>query len=113
MRKNKGQALIEFILIMPIFLIILLSIIDYGNILYQKYQLENATENVIELYRNDNDLEINNIIEKEKISLDINSEDEYTKFTFQKNVKILSPGLTLVLGQNYKIISERIIYSEA
>ena len=37
--NKKGQALIEFILIMPIFLILIMSLIDVGNIYIKKYEL--------------------------------------------------------------------------
>jgi len=41
MKNNKGQALVEFIIILPIFLLLIISIIDFGNIISKKYSLEN------------------------------------------------------------------------
>ena len=40
MKNKKGQALVEFVVIMPIFIMLLISIIDLGNIIYKKYHLE-------------------------------------------------------------------------
>ena len=37
MKDNHGQALIEFIIIIPVLLFILFAIVDIGNIIYQKY----------------------------------------------------------------------------
>ena len=41
MRNNRGQALVEFILILPVFLMIILCMIDFGKIFYEKYALQN------------------------------------------------------------------------
>ena len=50
MKSNKGQALVEFIMIIPIFIFILLAIVDFGNIIYQKYQLENNIDTIADMY---------------------------------------------------------------
>ena len=39
MKNNKGQALVEFIIILPIFLLLIISVIDFGNIISKKYFL--------------------------------------------------------------------------
>ena len=39
--NRKGQALVEFVLILPLFIMLLFAIIDFGNILNQKSKLEN------------------------------------------------------------------------
>ena len=46
--NKKGQALIEFILILPIILLILVYLIDIGHIFMQKYDLNNSLETVSE-----------------------------------------------------------------
>ena len=51
--KNRGQALVEFILIVPIFLLILLAIIDFGNIFKTKYDLQNDLDLIAELYKDE------------------------------------------------------------
>ena len=38
MKSNKGQALVEFVVIMPIFIMLLISIIDLGNIYNQSLE---------------------------------------------------------------------------
>ena len=37
MKKNKGQALVEFIIIIPVLLLLLMGMIDFGNIIHKKY----------------------------------------------------------------------------
>ena len=39
--NRKGQALVEFVLILPIFIMILFSIVDFGMIFNKKNELEN------------------------------------------------------------------------
>ena len=50
--NKKGQALIEFVIILPIFLLLVMGVLDFGNILYQKYKLENSVDYITDLYKN-------------------------------------------------------------
>ena len=67
MKDNKGQALVEFIIILPIFLLLIISVIDFGNIISKKYSLENDIDTIYDLYKNE---EYQNIDEyaKEKLN---------------------------------------------
>ena len=51
MKMNKGQALVEFIIILPVALLLVLGVIDFGNIIYKKYTLENDLNTVVDLYQ--------------------------------------------------------------
>ena len=44
--NRKGQALIEFVLILPIFILILFATVDFGLILSKKNELENTSVDV-------------------------------------------------------------------
>ena len=48
--KDKGQALIEFVLILPVILLILLYIIEFGRITLKKQQLESNMDLIVNLY---------------------------------------------------------------
>ena len=50
--NKKGQALVEFVLILPVFLMILFAVVDFGNLLYRKNQLENVSTDIVRLIRN-------------------------------------------------------------
>lgn len=43
LKANKGQAIIEFAVVLPVMLIILLGIIDFGIVFYNKAMLTNAS----------------------------------------------------------------------
>ena len=46
--NKKGQALVEFILILPILILILLLVIDMGRLMIMKNHLESVLSNVKE-----------------------------------------------------------------
>ena len=55
--NRKGQALVEFVLILPIFIMILFSIVDFGMIFNKKNELENISIDIINLLNNNNKIE--------------------------------------------------------
>ena len=59
--NNKGQALVEFILIFPIIVLILCIIIDFSNVFVSENKLENKLDDVIYLIRNNKENDIINI----------------------------------------------------
>ena len=50
--NSKGQALVEFVIIIPIIMMIIFVIIDFSNVFYQKNNLENITNDVVRLKEN-------------------------------------------------------------
>lgn len=110
--NKKGQALIEFIVIMPIFLIIVLVLIDFGNILYKRYQLESDLDYIVDLYERDFNDKIVSYTNDKDISVDYQYDSNEVKIILTKNVSVLTPGLKLVLNSPYTIRVERVIYDE-
>ena len=51
MKNKKGQALVEFVIILPIFVFMVLTVIDIGKIIFFRNELENEMSDVIDLYR--------------------------------------------------------------
>ena len=54
--NRKGQALIEFVLILPVFLMILFLVIDFGTIYVAKMKLESTSTEIIDSYYDNHDL---------------------------------------------------------
>ena len=109
-KNKKGQALVEFVIILPVLLLIVISMVDFGNLLYQKYQLEQNLEYVSDLYlANDT-----NALEQEKQRLNVKTEEDgkYIKLTIEKEAKLSSPILRRVLGENYVIATSRKLYQD-
>ena len=109
--NRKGQALIEFVLILPIFILILFATIDFGLILSKKNELENISVDVVAMLKNKKSItEVNNMYSDVKIEEE--KSDDYTKVIISEDVDIMTPGLNLVLGDPYKIQIERNIPNE-
>ena len=55
------------IIILPVFLLIMLAVIDFGNIISKKYSLENSLDTVTDMYlSNGNNIDSNDYISVEK-----------------------------------------------
>lgn len=104
--NRKGQALIEFVLILPIFILILFAIVDFGMILSKKNELENISTDITYMLRNGTTIQdIKNSYPDNEISIEKN--DKYTKVSISYDLKIITPGLNLILDSPYKIVVER------
>lgn len=104
--NRKGQALVEFVLILPIFIMILFSIVDFGMIFNKKNELENISVDIINLLNNNNKIEE---IQKEypKVDIKLTDEEKYTIVEISAKVNIITPGLNRVLGNPYIVKVER------
>ena len=115
MINKKGQALVEFIIILPILLFIVLIVIDFGVILSNKNRMESMINDIVKMYENNETIEtIDNYIEKNinDTNLEIEPTDKYINILLDKKYDFITPGLDKILGENYKIKVERIVYNE-
>lgn len=110
MLNKKGQALIEFLIILPMFLLIVMGMFDFGNILYQKYKLENSVDYIVDLYRDSKEEDLEVYLDKNGIDMYTRFGDDYNTVELLKRVDIITPGLDLILGDTYKIRTTKIIY---
>ena len=106
--NRKGQALVEFVLILPIFLVILFAVVDFGMILSKKNELENISVDVVSMIKNNDSLEDIKILYPD-INIDVNSDNRYTTIKIYKDIDVMTPGLNLVLGDPYEVLVERTI----
>lgn len=103
MKSNRGQALIEFILILPVFLMLILGIIDFGKIFYTKYTMQNDLDLISNLYSSKKEDEYNNYVNNNNLKLQISTNNNLTTIQISKTIDINTPGLNKVLGNQYKI----------
>lgn len=113
--NKKGQALVEFIIILPVFIFMLLAMIDIGKILYFNNKIESKIDDVITMYENKYQYEVI----KKSISKDLqnttfkmNENEKYIEFILEKKVDIITPGLNLIFDNPYKINVKRVIYND-
>lgn len=112
MRNEKGQALIEFVLILPLFLLMVIGTIDLGNIVYKKYSLEGKLDYVVDLYKNESEVKLNNYLNEENLDVTLNQKASYTEIILIDHSKVSTPILKEIIGNNYKIEAKRTIYEE-
>lgn len=114
--NRRGQALVEFVIILPIFVFMILAIIDIGKIVFFRNELENEMSDVVDLYRNQKSFqEIEKDLEllEEDIQLEIQNNDNQTiTFFLKKDVEILTPGLNLILDSPFPLEVKRVIAYE-
>ncbi len=114
--NRKGQALIEFIILLPILIFIIFGIIDFGIIYSKKNNLESVINDVVDMYKNSESFEnINEYLDKnfENLKLNITNEDnKFVSFILSEDIKTITPGLNLFIGAPYVIETKRVIFYE-
>lgn len=91
MKNNKGQALVEFVLIMPIFILMIISFIDLGYLYLEKIDLNNDLNYIEQLYKNNKEDKIREYVDKEKINYNIKISDSGTEISLNKKANVNSP----------------------
>lgn len=107
--NRRGQALIEFVLILPVFLMILFAIVDFGNYLFSRNELENTSTDITRLLLSDHSLsEIS--LEYPDVDIEFDSyKDKYRKLVVSRDIKVITPFLDKVLGNPCVVSVERIV----
>ena len=109
--NKKGQALVEFVLILPIFIFLIFTVYDFGMIFNKKNSLENKSSDIISLYRSEKTIdEIKALYPN--LTISITNDNDYDVINIEDKVKIMTPGLNRILGNPYKISVKRYIPHE-
>ncbi|MBR4262853.1 MAG: pilus assembly protein [Bacilli bacterium] len=116
MKNNKGQALIEFVLILPVIILLLFSFLDLGRIILENSKLEGVSNEVISLYQknSDND-EIESYLASigyKNINVDITDKGSITTIIITKDVDLMTPGINRIIKDPYSVKVERTINNE-
>lgn len=113
--NKKGQALVEFVIILPIFIFMIFACIDIGKVLYMQNKLESRMDDIITSYQKGlteetikKDLDLNH----QEIILNIEKENVYKRFKLSKKLDMITPGINLILSNLLEVKAERVIYDE-
>ena len=112
--KNKGQALVEFVLILPILLLLIFAFFDISRIMLGRNHIESVMDEVVRLVRDDSSYdEINNYLAEDdyNITCKINN-GEYTEIVLSSSIDLITPLMKRVLNNPYTIEIERSIINE-
>lgn len=108
--NKKGQALVEFVIILPVFLLLTFCVVDFARIISLKNELENMSSDVSNLYQNGkNDYEIKSLLEKDDIKITIDNEGDYIKININKKINPITPGLNKIPTKVFDVNVNRII----
>lgn len=110
--NNKGQALIEFVLILPIALMMIFCVIDYSRVLYSKNHLESIANDVVSEYKLKGNLNNSEIIKENSLIYTISTDDIYTTITISQSIDLLTPFSSTIFNNPYEIRSERVFIYE-
>ena len=108
--NKRGQALIEFVLILPVLLLLIFALIDFGRIIVCKNHLEGVMSEVSMIDTN----EISTFLKKDT-DYDISYEikiDKYKNITLKTKLNLITPGLKNILKNPYTVEVERSIVYE-
>ena len=113
--KKKGQALVEFIIILPILIIIMLGIIDFSMIFSKKNDLQNTLDEVVVVWKENNSKdEVDVFLKKidDNIIFEYVDNENTTEIILLDKYEVITPGLNRILSNPYKIKVSRVIYNE-
>ena len=109
--NKKGQALVEFVLILPVLIFLIFAIYDFGMIFNKKNALENISTDIIELYKSGKTIsEINYLYPN--LSMSLEQDNNYYKIVIEDSLKLITPGFNHLFGNPYIITVERYIPNE-
>lgn len=117
MLNKKGQALIEFVLILPVLIMLIFAFIDLAMILVEKNELVNLTSAVVDKLDEVSDYDsvynyVNSITDKKTELYLIYQHNGEIYIKLERDRELITPFLNLVLSNPYKITSERVIINE-
>ena len=106
--NRKGQALVEFVLILPIFLFLIFATYDFGMIFNSKNVLENDSSDIVNLFKSGITLDEIKIMYSD-YNIKLSKDDKFYTLVVSSSVKMFTPGFNRIFGDPYKISVERYI----
>ena len=85
--NKRGQALVEFVLILPILIFIMLSLVDISRIMIMKNHLETVLNTVSK---------DTNVINDKEYNIEITIKDNY--IYLKSCTDVITPGMNRILG---------------
>ena len=110
MKDKKGQSLIEFVAILPIVIIIIIYIIEFGSLMLKKYELESQMDVITNFYKEEKIEELNNYVRNNNLNISYTTQSNLITIEINKSIKTKLPLINKILGDN--ISTKRTIYSE-
>lgn len=113
--NKKGQALVEFVLIIPILIMVLFVVIDFGKIYYTKITLSGKLSDVEKLYKSGKNInDIKKLLNDKTTEIDVSilEENDYISYNIEQKINIITPGLNVIIGNPFSVKESLIIYAK-
>lgn len=110
--NNKAQALVEFVILLPIIIMILFIVIDFAFVFYNKNALE-GTMNDVALYKQKGKSydEIKSTLPKD-VTLSYKNNNNKSTVTLTTKINLITPFASTFFDNPYEISTERVILNE-
>lgn len=110
MRNNKAQALVEFVLLLPVIIMVLFIVIDFASVFYKKNHLEGILDDVVVMVENGfTKEEIVKSIDDPSINYTIKIGEKTATITLEQKIDFITPFSGSVFKNNFKINTKRVI----
>ena len=102
MKNKKGQALVEFVLILPVLIFIILAFIDISRLMIMKNHLESVLSSV--------DKDTDKIEDKEyEIKVNKKTNGDNVEVELKSCLEVTTPGLNKILGNPACVTTSKMI----
>lgn len=114
MKSKKGQALVEFVIILPITLLLIFCVVDFSRVITLKNSLENKVSDVVMLYQDGNTYdEIKSLVDKKNdLEIEFLNNENYVTINVSKKIKPITPFLTYIKEDVFNVSVSRVIKNE-
>lgn len=113
--NKKGQALVEFVIILPVMILLIFCVLDFARVISTKSDLDIINSDAVMLYQNGKmPDEIISFLKEKDNNLDFKFEvkDDYITITTMKKIKPITPGLSYIPSNIFEVESSRVIKNE-
>lgn len=113
LKKNNGQALVEFVILLPIIVFILFIVIDFASVYYKKNHLEGILDDVVVMV--ENDIPKEKILEKiddKTIDYTITVDGNLATINLEQMIEFNTPFSNTIFDEGFKINTKRVILYE-
>lgn len=103
--NKKGQALVEFVLVLPILIFLLLGVVDISRLMIMKNHLESVLGSV--------DVDTTNILDKEyDIELIRKDQGSSVVVELKSCLEVSTPGLNKIIGDPACVSTSKVFEKE-
>lgn len=109
--NRKGQALVEFVLILPVFIYLVFASLDVGRVILCKNHLEGIMNDVSMMVKEEKNIdEIKEFIKDDSYKIDISiTYDKYANVKLNTKLNLVTPGIKRVISENV-VVERSVIY---